>query len=125
MIPIVHMDYACLSEKGLFRLDELSEEDREHAVRVIIGDCSSSRSPFMHVVPSKATSTDKFAAERIVDDIVYLGHTRVILRSDNGPAPVALVGDVLKGLRNQQLDSVAAEGSVSYDPRRLERQRCL
>ena len=104
MIPIIHMDYACLSEKGLFRLDELSEEDHGHAVRVIIGYCSSSRSPFMHVVPSKATSIDKFAAERIVDDIVYLGHARVILRSDNEPALVALVADALKGLRIELLD---------------------
>ena len=95
MIPIIHMDYACLREKGLFRLSELSEEDREHAVRVIVGYCSSSRSPFMHVVPSKPTSMDKFAAERIVEDIVYLDHTRVILRSDYEPALVALVGDAL------------------------------
>ena len=86
MIPIIHMDYACLSEKGLFRLSELSEEDREHAVRVIVGECSSSKSPLMHVVLSKATSMDKFAAERIVEDIVYLGHTRAILRSDDAPA---------------------------------------
>ena len=70
----------------------------------------------MHVVPSKATSTDKSTAERIVEDIVYLGHTRVILRSDNEPALVALVGDALKGFRLQQLDSAAAEGSVPYDP---------
>ena len=75
MIPIIHMEYACLGEKGHFRLDELSEEDREHAVRVIIGYCSSSRSPFMHVVLSKATSIDKGAAERIVDDI-YTSATR-------------------------------------------------
>ena len=70
----------------------------------------------MHVVPSKATSIDKFTAERIVDDIAYLGHTRVILRSESEPALVALVGDALKGLRIQQLDSAAAEGSVPYDP---------
>ena len=57
------MDYACLTEKGLFKQIELSEEDREHAVRVIVVYCSGSRSPFMHVVPSKATSIDKFAAE--------------------------------------------------------------
>ncbi len=115
-VPVIHMDYACLTEKGLFRLDELSEEDREHAVRVIVGYCSSSRSPFMHVVPSKATSNDKFAAERIVDDIVYLGYTRVILRSDNEPALLALVTDALKGLRIHLLDSAAAEGSVPYEP---------
>ena len=70
----------------------------------------------MHVVPSKATSNDKFAAERIVDDIVYLGHTRVILRSDNEPALLALVTDALKGPRIQLLDSAAAEGSVPYNP---------
>ena len=64
----------------------------------------------------KATSNDKCAAERIVDDIVYLGHTRVILRSDNEPALLALVTDALKGLRIQSLDSAAAEGSVPYDP---------
>ena len=116
MIPIIHMDYACLSEKGLFRLSELSEEDREHSVRVIVGYCSSSGSPFMHVVPGKATSMDKFATERIVEDIVYLGQTRVILRSDSEPALLALVGDALKGLRIQQLDSTAAECSVPYDP---------
>ena len=98
MIPIINMDYACLSEKGFFRLSELSEEDREHAVRVIVGDCSSSRSTLMHVVPSEATSMDKFATERIVEDIVYFGHTRVILRSDSEPALVALGSDALKGL---------------------------
>ena len=70
----------------------------------------------MHVVPSKATSTDKFAADRIVDDIVHFDQTRVILRSDNEPALLALVTDALKGLRIQSLDSAAAEGSVPYDP---------
>ena len=52
-------------------LSELSEEDREHAVRVFNGYCRSSMSPFMHVVPSKATSMDKFAAERNVHNTVY------------------------------------------------------
>ena len=68
MIPIIHIDNACLSEKGFFRLSELSEEDQEHAFRVTVGYCSSSRIPFMHVVPGKATSMDKFAAERIVEE---------------------------------------------------------
>ena len=89
------MDYACLTEKGLFKVSELREEERDHAVRVIVAYCSGSRSPFMHVVPRKATSMDKFAAEGILEDIVYLGHIRVILRSDNEPALLLLVGDAL------------------------------
>ena len=70
----------------------------------------------MHVVISKSTSRDKSAAERIVEDVDYLSYIRVILRSDNEPALLLLVGDVLKGLRVQQLDSAAAEGSVPHDP---------
>ena len=80
-------------------MSELSEEERDHAVRVIVAYCGGSRSLFMHVVLSKATSMDKFAAERIVEDIGYLGRTRVILRSDNEPALLLLVGDAWKGLR--------------------------
>ena len=65
---------------------ELSDEELKHAVTVIVVFCSASMSPFMHVVEAKGSSMDKFAAERIVEDIVFLGHTRVILRSDNEPA---------------------------------------
>ena len=119
------MDYACHPEKGLFKLSELSEEERDHAVKVIVAYCSGLRSPFVHVVLSKATSMDKFAAERIVEDIVHLGHTRVIIQSDNEPALLLLVGDALKGFRIQQLDSAAAEGSMLHDtPRQLGQQRC-
>ena len=110
------MEYAFLSEKDLFKQSELSKKEQKHAVRVIVVYCNGLRSPFMHVVPSKATSMDKSAAERVVEDIVYLGHTRVILQSDNEPALLLLVGDALKGLCIQQLDSAAAEGSVPHDP---------
>ena len=70
----------------------------------------------MHVVPSKATNMVNFVAERLVEDIVCLGDSRVIVRTDNEPALVALVGDALGGLQIQQLDSAAAEGSAPYDP---------
>ena len=43
-IPVIHMGYACLTEKSLFKQIELSAEDREHAVRVIVVYCSGSRS---------------------------------------------------------------------------------
>ena len=66
------MDYACLTEKGLFKQSELNEEEQKHAERVIVVYYGGSRGPFMHVVPSKATSMDKFASERVVEDIVYL-----------------------------------------------------
>ena len=72
VIPVIHIDYACLTEKGLFKPADLSEEELKHAVRVIVEYCSGSGSPFMHVVPSKETTRDKFAAERVVEDIEFL-----------------------------------------------------
>ena len=115
-IPVVHMDYACLTEKGLFRRGDFSEEELKHAVTVIVVFCGATKSPFMHVVEAKGSSMDTFAAELIVDDIAFLGHTRVVLRSDNEPALVQVVGNALKGLRIKQLDSAAPEGSVPHDP---------
>ena len=38
-IPVIHMDYACLTEKGLFRRIDRSEEERKHAVTVIVVYC--------------------------------------------------------------------------------------
>ena len=70
----------------------------------------------MHVVEGKGASLDRAAARRVAEDIEYVGHARVILRSDNEPSLVQVVGDILKGLRIQQLDSAAAEGSVPHDP---------
>ena len=115
-IPIIHMDYAYLTEKGLFKVEDLTEEERKHGVQAIVMYDGGSGSPFMHVVPSKGTTDNKYAAEKIVEDIIYLGHTRVVLRSDNEPALVQLVSDALKGLRIQHIESAAAEGSVPYDP---------
>ena len=71
-IPVIHMDYAYLTEKGLFRRSELSEEELRRAVTCVVASCSSSKSPFMHVVDAKGTTVDKFAAERIVEDVVFL-----------------------------------------------------
>ena len=119
-IPVIHMDYAFLTEKGFFRRAELSDAEVQNAITVIVGYDSGSKGPFMHVVPVKGSGADKFAAERIVEDIVFLGHTRVLLRSDNEPALLQLVGDALKGLRVNALDCLLY---TSPSPRDRTRSR--
>ena len=49
------MDYAWLTEKGLFKKDGLSEEERARAVTLIVVYDSGSGSPFAHVVAHKAS----------------------------------------------------------------------
>ena len=43
---MIHMDYAALTERGLVKFDELSEEERKSAVTVIVVYCSASGCPF-------------------------------------------------------------------------------
>ena len=91
---MIQMDYACLTERALFKVSQFSEEERDHAVRVIVAHCGGSRSPSGMWCLARPRVRTSVAAEIIVEDIVYLGHTRVILRSDNELALLLLVGDV-------------------------------
>ena len=56
-IPIIHMDYAYLTEKGLFKVEDLTEEERKHGVQAIVMYDGVSGSPFMHLVPSGGPPT--------------------------------------------------------------------
>ena len=115
-VPIIHMDYAFLTDRGLFKRDELNEEDMRGALTVLVVYDSSSKGPFCHAVLAKGAGTDGYAGARVAEDIAFAGHTRVILRSDNEPALLQVVADALKNLRVQQLDAASSEGSVPYDP---------
>ena len=49
-------------------------------------------------------------------DIVWLGHAKVVIRTDNEPAIVKLIVEALKALKVAGLEQASAEGSVPYDP---------
>ena len=115
-IPVIHMDYGFLTDKGMFKRGDISAEDMKNALKVLIVYDSSSKGPSAHAVRAKGAGDDGFAAARVCEDIEFAGHTKVILRSDNEPALLQVVSDALKGLRIQQLDSAGSEGSVPYDP---------
>ena len=74
---------------------------------------SFSRAPFAIAVPRKGAS--EFVVKAVVAIVVWLGHSRVTVRTDNEPAIVAMIGEALKGLKVNLMDA-AAEGSVPYDP---------
>ena len=115
-VPVIHLDYAFLTDSGLFKRDEVSEEHMKSALTVFIGYDSSSKGPFCHAVFAKGAGRDGYAAARIVEVIEFCSHTKVIIRSDNEPALLSVVTDSLKTLRIQQLDAASSEGSAPYDP---------
>ena len=71
---------------------------------------------FAHVVPTKGVDVKGFAVASIVDDIRWLGYSRVVLKSDNEPAVVKLLQEALRELRVMGLDQCLEEHSPEYDP---------
>ena len=124
-IAVVSLDYLFITPSGLFTRQEVEQsseltfealEANVHVTKVLVMYCSLSRAVFAHAVRRKGA--DEQVVQQIVDDIAWLGHTRLVLRSDNEPAMLALVSEALKVVRMQLVDiaTVSSEGSVPYDP---------
>ena len=99
---------------------DLEAEERQAALTVVAAYCSRSRFIFAHPVIAKGVSEDQYAADAISQDIGWLGYTQVFLRGDNEPALIALLKESSRSMRIKNdptpTDSVAAEGSVPYEP---------
>ena len=54
--------------------------------------------------------------EQLKQDIVWLGHPRIVLKSDNGPSIVQVMEATAGALKMAGVTSVSSEGSVPYDP---------
>ena len=72
---------------------------------------------FGHVVPYKGAGEDQFVVGLVVADIAWLGHTKIIFKSDNEPALQTLVEQALERARVQcrNLAPISQEHSPAYD----------
>ena len=52
-IPLVSCDYLYLTPAAVLARDEISDEDKDSAVRVIVAKCSVTKCIFAHAVPQK------------------------------------------------------------------------
>ena len=57
----------------------LSEEELKDSLTVLVMIDSSCRGPFVHALVAKGADVDGYAAARVVEDVEFLGHTKVIL----------------------------------------------
>ena len=119
-VPVVHVDYLFWTARGFVTKDDMTPDERADALTVVAAYDSSTKFIFAHPVTAKGVSEDQYAADAVAEDIGWLGYPRVLLRSDNEPALLALLKESLKCMRIQSeaapLESVATEGSVPYDP---------
>jgi hypothetical protein len=108
-IPIIGIDYFFITSAGVKKREELEMPENEEGnkalnearargelVKCLIIRCSATKAVMAHVVPYKGPGEDDIVAELTVQDIAWLGHTRVILKADGEPAIQALVKRVLE-----------------------------
>ncbi len=123
-VPIVGLDYFYMTEKGLEHRSEITMSDAEVKTARECGDivlcliirCYNSKNVFCHVVPCKGDDEDKFVVNLAVEDIGWLGHTRVIIKSDQERSLVSLVTRALEVLKCkvEALEIVSVEHSQKY-----------
>ena len=79
--------------------------------------CHQPKNIFSHVIPCKGPDDDKFVANLIVQAIQGMGHVKIILKSDNEKAVLAVVARALMSIRCtvDGVDGVTSEQSAKYD----------
>jgi hypothetical protein len=78
---------------------------------------------FAHVIPLEGSGEDegRFVADLVTDDILWLGHVKLVVKADNEPALQALVAESLRGLRIEAangetpLEMVSKEQPMEYE----------
>ena len=139
-VPIIGLDYFFITASGVKTAQELSEEleadpdttpranateetnverarTRGDAIKCLMVRCSATKCIFAHIVPHKGVDEANTVADMVLNDVEWLGHSRLIFKSDGEPAIQALVQRVveLAKVEIQTLDQVGKEKSAAHD----------
>ena len=74
------------------------ETEDDTPIKILVAKCNMTKYIFAHVVPQEGMDPEHDAVEKLKRDTLWLGHTKVILKSDNEQAIVALLRNALKAL---------------------------
>ena len=113
--PIVSFDYCYIGDKGEVLTQEEFEAD-EGAIKVLVVKKSRKKGIFSHVVPRRGIDEKRYAVDVLVDDVKWLGYTKICLKSDNEKAILKLLTETLRELRIEGLEEVQSEHPPEYDP---------
>ena len=90
-VPVFGFDY-------LLGTHSIEGEQREE-VKIVAAKCHDTKCVFSHVIPQKGIDPKLYVVDRLKRDVLWLGHNKIMLKSDNEKAIVALLTTNLKALR--------------------------
>ena len=70
---------------------------------------------FAHVVPRKGVDPKRYSVDMIVEDILWLGYSEMVLKTDNEPAIVKLLEQALAACKVAGVQQIVEEHPPPYD----------
>ena len=114
-IAMISMDYMFITRQGAVISEGDPGWDDPEALKVLVVKDSRSKSVFAHAVPQKGVDVKRYAVDMIVEDVLWLGYSKVLLKSDNEPAIVKLLKQSLASLKVSGVDQAGEEHPPPYD----------
>jgi len=112
-VPVIGFDYLIITKSGVYLEGEAGSE--EALSRILVCNDFMSKYILALAVSVKGAGFDRYAMEKLKNDIAWLGYSRVILRSDNEPAIIELLRETLKDLKVDTVEQAAEEHPPAYD----------
>jgi hypothetical protein len=111
-VPVVGVDYFFITKGGMKKRSELEQEltpegeaqitearHKGELIKRLLVRCFRTKLILAHVVPCKGLDEERWVANLVCDDILWIGHTELILKSDNEPSLKALIKYTLEVVR--------------------------
>ena len=114
--PTVSFDYAFLSDGEYIEIHLEYEAAGDNAEKLLVVRGDRSKAIFGHVVLKKGIDEKVFAVDSVLEDVEWLGYTKLTLKSDNEPAIVKLLGEALRELRINAVSQILEDHPPGYDP---------
>ena len=125
LIPVIGIDYYFLTSSGVKLKEELKMDDeqidaarqRGELAKCIVVRCYVSKSVFGHVIPRKGLDEDGIVVDKILQDLEWMGHTRIIVKADNEPSIQALARRAIElaKIELKDMEQVSKEDPVAHD----------
>ena len=103
-VPIIGLDYFFITKEGIHKKKELLQmgvykddneiqeaRQKQEISMCILTRCFATKCVFAHYVPCKGVDEEQYVANLVVEDVLWLGHVKMILKADNERAIQALL----------------------------------
>ena len=116
LTAVISMDYMFVTRKGVVVKQNEEGWDDPEALKILVVKDSKSKAVFAHAVPKKGVDDKRYSVDKVVEDVLYLGYSKVLLKSDNEPAIIKLLKESLGSLKvTGDIEQAGEEHSTPYD----------